>query len=133
VEKKQRNGMGDFIQGVEERDATAEKVPDIYDKLETLLRYQLTDEGKSVSDVLEAFGTLVVSVGMDAKDITATILGSPRPRRVATLLEFTKFDNDTLFQAASVSKAITALAVIKLCQEGKLDVDTPISQYLDQK
>lgn len=125
--------MGDFIQGVEERDATAEKVPDIYDKLETLLRYQLTDEGKSVSDVLEAFGTLVVSVGMDAKDITATILGSPRPRRVATLLEFTKFDNDTLFQAASVSKAITALAVIKLCQEGKLDVDTPISQYLDQK
>jgi hypothetical protein len=110
------------------------RFPDIYDKLETLLRYQLTDEGKSVSDVLEAFGTPVVSVGMmDAKDITATILGSPRPRRVATLLEFTKFDNDTLFQAASVSKAITALAVIKLCQEGKLDVDTPISQYLDQK
>jgi hypothetical protein len=43
------------------------------------------------------------------------------------------FDNDTLFQAASISKAMTALAVIKLCQEGKLDLDAPISQYLNSE
>ena len=42
----------------------------------------------------------------------------------------TTFNSDTLFQACSISKAITALAVIKLCQEGRLDLDAPISQYL---
>jgi hypothetical protein len=124
--------MGDFIQRLEEWDATVEKVPDIYDKLETLLRYQLTDEEKSVSGVLAAFGTPIVLVGiLDAGDNTATILGSPRRRQETTLLEPTKFNNDTLFQAASISKAITALAVIKLCQESKLDLDTTISQYLN--
>jgi hypothetical protein len=47
--------MGDFIPEVEEGDATAEKVPDVYDKLESLIRCQLAEE-KSVGDVLIAFG-----------------------------------------------------------------------------
>jgi CubicO group peptidase (beta-lactamase class C family) len=123
--------MGDFIPEIEEGDATAEKVPDIYDKLESLIRYQLAEE-KSVGDVLIEFGTPIVSIGiMDAGDVTATTFGSPRSRGdTANLKSARLFDNDTLFQAASISKAITALAVIKLCQEGKLDLDTPISQYL---
>lgn len=124
--------MGDFIQEVEEGDAITEKAPNVYDKLESLIRFQLTEE-KSVRDVLTAFGTPIVSVGiMDAGGITATILGSPRPRRDTTMPESARFfDNNTLFQAASISKAITALAVIKLCQESKLDLDMPISQYLN--
>ena len=124
--------MGDFIPEVEEGDATAERVPDVYDKLESLIRFQLTEE-KSVRDVLIAFGTPTVSVGiLDDGNITTTVLGSPGPRRDTTVLESSRsFDNDTLFQAASISKAITALAVIKLCQEGKLDLDTLISQYLN--
>jgi CubicO group peptidase (beta-lactamase class C family) len=71
---------------------------------------------------------------MDAGNITATILGSPRSRQDTAMLESAKlFDNDTLFQAASISKAITSLGVIKLCQESKLDLDTPISQYLNRE
>ena len=37
---------------------------------------------------------------------------------------------DTLFQAASVSKPITALAVLRLVEAGKLDLDADASTYL---
>jgi CubicO group peptidase (beta-lactamase class C family) len=36
----------------------------------------------------------------------------------------------TLFQAASISKPVTALAVLRLAQEGKLDMDTDVNRYL---
>jgi hypothetical protein len=95
--------MGDFIPEIEEGDATAEKVLGVYDKLASVIRYQLAEE-KSVGDVLIAFGTPIVSIGiLDAGDITATILGSPRSRRDSTMLESTiSFENDTLFRAASI-------------------------------
>lgn len=37
---------------------------------------------------------------------------------------------DTLFQLASLSKWATALGVLKLAAEGKLDLDSPVSRYL---
>jgi CubicO group peptidase (beta-lactamase class C family) len=37
---------------------------------------------------------------------------------------------ETLFQAASISKPVTALAVLRLVQSGKLDLDTDVNQYL---
>ena len=37
---------------------------------------------------------------------------------------------DTLFQAASISKPVTALAVLHLAQEGKLDLDRDVNLYL---
>jgi hypothetical protein len=87
IEQKQRNSMGDFIPEVKEVDATAETVLGVYDKLESLIRSQLAEE-KSVGDVLIAFRTPVVSIGiMDAGDITATTFGSPRSRRDTANLE----------------------------------------------
>lgn len=41
-----------------------------------------------------------------------------------------KVDKDTIFQAASISKPITALAVMKLVQDGKLDLEENINTYL---
>jgi hypothetical protein len=68
-------------------------------------------------------GTPTVSVAiMDAGCITSKVLGSP-----------TQYNNDTLFQAASISKSITALALIKLCQQGVLELDAHISSYLNQE
>lgn len=41
-----------------------------------------------------------------------------------------KIDSNTLFQAASITKPITALAVLKLYEEGKIDLDQDINKYL---
>ena len=37
---------------------------------------------------------------------------------------------DTLFQAGSISKPVTAMAVLRLVQAGKLDLDVDVNQYL---
>lgn len=39
-------------------------------------------------------------------------------------------NKNTIFQAASISKPLTALAVMKLVQDGKLDLDEDINTYL---
>ncbi len=36
----------------------------------------------------------------------------------------------TLFQAASISKPVAATAMLRLVEEGKLDLDTPVNKYL---
>jgi CubicO group peptidase (beta-lactamase class C family) len=38
-------------------------------------------------------------------------------------------DDDTLFEAASVSKTVFAYAVMKLCEKGVLELDTPLVKY----
>lgn len=42
----------------------------------------------------------------------------------------TSVDENTLFQAGSISKPLAALAALKLVQEGKMDLDTDINTYL---
>ena len=39
-------------------------------------------------------------------------------------------DRDTQFQVASLSKWLTATAIMKLVQAGKVDLDAPVSRYL---
>lgn len=41
-----------------------------------------------------------------------------------------KIDRNTVFQVASLSKWISAFGVMKLVEEGKLDLDLPVSNYL---
>ena len=38
-------------------------------------------------------------------------------------------DNDTVFEAASVSKTVFAYAVMKLCEKRVMDLDTPLTKY----
>jgi len=37
---------------------------------------------------------------------------------------------DTVFRIASVTKTMTAIAVLQLCEQGLVDLDAPASQYL---
>ena len=41
-------------------------------------------------------------------------------------------DRDTLFPTASVSKWIAALGIMSLAEEGRLDLDAPVSRYLSR-
>jgi CubicO group peptidase (beta-lactamase class C family) len=49
---------------------------------------------------------------------------------VASTDTTTPVTQDTVFQAASISKAVTAWGVMRLVQEGRLDLDAPVSKYL---
>ncbi len=42
----------------------------------------------------------------------------------------TRLTPDTLFQAASISKPVTSLAALRLVQEGRLDLDRNVNDYL---
>ncbi|WP_189370094.1 serine hydrolase domain-containing protein [Tateyamaria omphalii] len=41
-------------------------------------------------------------------------------------------DNDTLFQVASCAKTVTALAVMTLVRDGRIDLDLPVNRYLER-
>ena len=42
----------------------------------------------------------------------------------------TAVNNDTLFQVASCSKTVTALAVLTLVRDGRVELDQPVNRYL---
>lgn len=50
----------------------------------------------------------------------------------ATLEPNTPVDENTFFCIASVSKQFSAVAIMKLAQEGKLSLDDPVSKYFPQ-
>jgi CubicO group peptidase (beta-lactamase class C family) len=42
-------------------------------------------------------------------------------------------DNDTVFEAASTSKPVFAYVVMKLCEKGVMDLDTPLTHYTSER
>jgi CubicO group peptidase (beta-lactamase class C family) len=42
-------------------------------------------------------------------------------------------DNDTVFELASVSKTVFAYAVLKLCEKGIMNLDTPLIKYTPER
>jgi len=42
-------------------------------------------------------------------------------------------DNDTVFEAASTSKPVFAYAVMKLCERGVMNLDTPLIRYTSER
>jgi CubicO group peptidase (beta-lactamase class C family) len=43
------------------------------------------------------------------------------------------FENDTVFEVASLSKPVFAYAVMKLCEKGVMDLDTPLTRYTPER
>jgi CubicO group peptidase (beta-lactamase class C family) len=42
-------------------------------------------------------------------------------------------DNDTVFEAASMSKPVFAYAVMRLCDKGVMNLDTPLTKYTSER
>ncbi len=67
----------------------------------------------------------------DAKGNAALILVKDgKPVREVFVSRGAPVDRNTRFQVASLSKWITALGVMTLVEQGKLDLDAPVSKYL---
>ena len=43
------------------------------------------------------------------------------------------FTSDTVFEVASLSKPVFAYAVMKLCEQGVMDLDTPLTRYTPER
>src|SRR3954454_19662715 len=78
-----------------------------------------------VTEAMERLGVPGAAVGIlyDGVEYTAgvgiTNINHPLP-----------VDSDTLFQIASISKTFTATTTMRLVEQGKLDLDTPLKTYL---
>jgi len=100
------------------------EVQDVYDMLECLIRMQSSDSGStSTLEALIELGAPTVSVAiLDAGTVTTKVIGSPP-----------QANSSTLFQATSISKPLTSLAIQTLCQNRILSLTTPISQHLSKE
>lgn len=86
-----------------------------FQDLETLL----LEDGKSAPETLAMLGTPFISMAiMEDGQISTRVTGS------------SKYNSETIFQACSISKSITASAVIKFAQQDLLDIDTSVAAYL---
>src|SRR6266566_1972678 len=49
---------------------------------------------------------------------------------VADIASNTPVTEDTVFRIASITKTFTAIAVMQLCEKGRIDLDAPAGDYL---
>jgi CubicO group peptidase (beta-lactamase class C family) len=101
----------------------------IIDKIENGLRNEYFVKGdplQSIEDMLEASDIPALSVAV----IKGSELVWAKGYGICDKESKRPVDVHTLFQAASISKPLTALAVMKLVENGVLDLDTDINTYL---
>ena len=67
---------------------------------------------------------LSLSVIQDDKEIYSASFGA------RSLKENQPVTNDTLFGIGSITKSFTTMAIMQLAEQGKLDINDPISKYL---
>ena len=81
---------------------------------------------KSVFDRMEHFNIPGVSIAV----VNNGEIDWARGFGAANTKTSIKVNKETLFQAASISKPFTALAVLKLLEEGKIELDEDVNTYL---
>ncbi len=87
----------------------------VFDKLEAYIAYEMADQD---------IPTLSIAVVEDRRILWAKGFGPADPERAIPAT------GDTVYRVASVSKLFTALAVMRLVEQGKLDLDAPVTDYL---
>lgn len=85
-----------------------------------------TNETYSIEAAMKKYNVPAVSIALfqDGKIVWAKQYGNKSSKKDSPLNEHTKF------QAASISKAVTALGVLKLMESHQLDLDADINTYL---
>ena len=68
---------------------------------------------------------LVIGVSHNGKEVWTRGFG------YANIEQLSPIHSESVMRIASISKSITMLLVAKLVEEGKLDLDKPINEYLD--
>ena len=94
--------------------------------MEKVLRRCDAFQGQSLEERMEHFGIPGVSMAAfeNYDSFEARVFGSRRLKPLEPVFP------DTLFQAASISKPVFAVGVMRLFQQGKVDLDADIKQYL---
>jgi CubicO group peptidase (beta-lactamase class C family) len=80
----------------------------------------------SVAEVLNRWPVAGLAVGVVRDGSLAWFYG----HGVADIESGTPVDKDTVFRIDSITKTITAIAVMQLQEQGLVDLDTPASDYL---
>lgn len=92
-------------------------------------KIQIDDETSKTYTILEKMEAynipgISIAIAKEGKLVYAKGFG------IANSTAKTNVNAKTLFQAASISKPITALAILKLVEQGKVDLDTDVNKYL---
>ncbi len=111
------------------RDKTGEmrKVKEYPDPKNTIsYAFAITREDWEIRRIVEPFtGKGCAWVDTDGKD-------SDEYFGVADLENHTPVDDNTIFPACSISKLVTAICVMKLCEQKLIDIDKPVNDTLRQ-
>ncbi|EMC95735.1 hypothetical protein BAUCODRAFT_501946 [Baudoinia panamericana UAMH 10762] len=84
-------------------------------------------------DVLRAIHKIATTKKINADGVPSASLAILQDGKIAALnITNGKEDTDTIYQACSISKAITAVAVAKLIDDGHFSYDTLVVQHLPQ-
>eukprot|EP00794_Sanderia_malayensis_P019440 gene19440-21365_t len=95
-------------------------------KREEGLKNAIEKSNLRLEQVKEEFGIpgLVCAVSFDGEVVWNAALG------FSDVENGCKCNVDTKMRIASISKALTSIAIAKLIQEGKIDIDAPIQRYV---
>ncbi len=109
--------------------------PDLDNKLQTNIEQGLTSSLQFEGDSLEVFTLKERMAHYKVPGLSIAIVKNgailwAKGYGIADTKTDSFVDEQTLFQAASISKPIAALAALKLVEEGKIDLDMDINQYL---
>jgi CubicO group peptidase (beta-lactamase class C family) len=84
------------------------------------------DLAARVEEILNRHATIGLAVGVVRNGDLEFFHG----HGVADITSNTPITGDTVFRIASITKTVTAIAVMQLCEQGRLDLDAPAGDYL---
>ena len=86
---------------------------------------------KELSDLIGETGTKVLGFGViafkDSKEVYSKFSGFSNIEKKIPITRYTRF------RVASVSKMFTAFTIMQLVEQGKINLDTDVSEYLGFK